>query len=76
MKPSVSCNSTSRVLRILFDDAFFVRSAGGGRADSLMAPVRAAIARVDRDQLVSVRDVMTLEDVMWEATPPATASVR
>jgi putative ABC transport system permease protein len=30
--------------------------------------VRAAIARVDKEQLVSVRNVMTLEDVAWEAT--------
>ncbi len=31
-------------------------------------PVRAAIGRVDKEQLVSVRGVMTLEDVAWEAT--------
>ena len=30
--------------------------------------VRAAIGRVDKEQLVSVQDVMTLEDVAWEAT--------
>ena len=30
--------------------------------------MRAAIARVDKEQLVSVRDVMTLEDIAWEAT--------
>ena len=35
----------------------------------MLAPsVRAAIARVDKQQLVSVRSVMTLEDVAWEAT--------
>ena len=30
--------------------------------------MRAAIGRVDKEQLVSVRDVMTLEDVAWDAT--------
>ena len=39
-----------------------------GTAESVAPSVRAAIARVDRDQLVSVRDVMALDDVAWEAT--------
>src|SRR5919109_905878 len=39
-----------------------------GPAEGLARSVRAAIARVDKEQLVSVRDVMTLEDVAWEAT--------
>jgi putative ABC transport system permease protein len=44
-----------------------VRPATGSA--SVLAPsVRAALARVDRQQLVSVRDVMTLEDVASEAT--------
>src|SRR6185503_16755934 len=30
--------------------------------------VRAAISRVDTEQLVSVRDIMTLEDIAWAAT--------
>ena len=30
--------------------------------------MRAAIGRVDKEQLVSVRDVMTLDDVAWDAT--------
>ena len=30
--------------------------------------MRAAISRIDKEQLVSVRDVMTLEDVAWAAT--------
>ena len=35
----------------------------------VLAPsVRAAIGRIDKDQLVSVRDVLTLEDVAWDAT--------
>jgi len=52
----------------LFDDAFLVVRPAAGRAESLASAVRAAIARIDTDQLVSVRDVMTLDDVAWEAT--------
>jgi putative ABC transport system permease protein len=37
-------------------------------AAALAPAVRAAIARIDREQLVSVRDVMTLEDVASTAT--------
>jgi putative ABC transport system permease protein len=43
-------------------------TASPGNADALTPSVRAAIARVDKEQLVSVRDVMTLEDVAWHAT--------
>jgi putative ABC transport system permease protein len=39
-----------------------------GRAAALAPAVRAAIARVDRQQLVSVSGVTTLEDVEWVAT--------
>ena len=52
----------------LIDDAFLMVRPAVGRADVLAAPVRAAIARVDKDQLVSVRDIMTLEAVASEAT--------
>jgi len=41
---------------------------GGGRAEALAPSVRGAIARVDKEQLVSVRDVVTLDDVAWAAT--------
>lgn len=51
----------------LIDDAFLVVRPKTGRADALASPVRAAIARLDADQLVSVRDVMTLEAVASEA---------
>jgi putative ABC transport system permease protein len=52
----------------LQDDIYLlVRPASGG-AEALAPSVRAAIGRVDKEQLVSVRDVMTLEDVTWEAT--------
>jgi putative ABC transport system permease protein len=33
-----------------------------------VAPIRAAIGRIDKDQLVGARYVMTLEDVAWDAT--------
>ena len=37
-------------------------------AEALASSVRAAISRVDKEQLVSVRSVMTLEDIAWAAT--------
>ncbi len=39
-----------------------------GTAHALAPSVRAAFAQVDKEQLVSVRSVTTLEDVAWEAT--------
>ena len=50
------------------DDIYLLVRPAAGRADALVPAVRAAIARVDRAQLVSVRDVMTLEDIMSDAT--------
>jgi ABC-type antimicrobial peptide transport system permease subunit len=50
------------------DDIFLLVRPDSGRAEALTASVRAAIGRVDKEQLVSVRSVMTLEDVAWEAT--------
>jgi putative ABC transport system permease protein len=50
------------------DDMYLLVRPTSGSADALAPSVRAAIARVDKEQLVSVRDVMTLEDVAWEAT--------
>jgi putative ABC transport system permease protein len=52
----------------LSDDVFLVVRPRSGRAEALTASVRAAISRVDREQLVSVRGVMTLEDIAWAAT--------
>ncbi len=52
----------------LSDDMFLVVRPGSGRAEALTAPVRAAISRVDKEQLVSVRSVMTLEDIASAAT--------
>jgi putative ABC transport system permease protein len=50
------------------DDIFMLAAPATGRGDALTAPIRAAIGRIDRDQLVGARYVMTLEDVAWEAT--------
>ncbi len=50
------------------DDIYLLVRPTSGPAEALAPSVRAAIARVDKEQLVSVRDVMTLEDVAWEAT--------
>ena len=52
----------------LVDDIYLVVRPASGRAEALAPSVRAAIGRVDKEQLVSVRDVMTLDDVAWEAT--------
>jgi predicted permease len=52
----------------LSDDMFLVVRPKSGRAEALTASVRAAISRVDTEQLVSVRSVMTLEDIAWAAT--------
>lgn len=50
------------------DDLFMVVRPVTGTGDALAASVRSAIGRVDKAQLVSVRDVVTLEDIAWEAT--------
>ena len=39
-----------------------------GPASALTSSVRGAISRVDKEQLVSVREVRTLEDIAWTAT--------
>jgi putative ABC transport system permease protein len=52
----------------LIDDMYLVVRPTSQRAEALAAAVRAAIGRVDKEQLVSIRDVMTLEDIAWDAT--------
>ena len=52
----------------LIDDTLLMVRSKTGRADALMPAVRAAISRIDKEQLVSVRDVVTLENVEWAAT--------
>jgi putative ABC transport system permease protein len=56
------------MLQDLSDDIFLVVRPKAGDAEALAPSIRAAISRVDREQLVSVRSVMTLEDIAWAAT--------
>ena len=50
------------------DDIYLLVRPVSGGAEALAPSVRTAIGRIDKEQLVSVRDVMTLEDVRWDAT--------
>jgi putative ABC transport system permease protein len=52
----------------LSDDIFMVVRPASGPAEALVPSVRAAIYRIDREQLVSIRNVMTLDDIDWAAT--------
>jgi putative ABC transport system permease protein len=52
----------------LSDDMLLVVRSKTSHAETLTPGVRAAISRIDTNQLVSVRDVTTLEDVEWAAT--------
>ncbi len=49
-------------------DIYLMVRPSTGRAEALTASVRAAISRIDKDQLVSVSSITTLEDVEWVAT--------
>ena len=51
------------------------RAPQSAALEGLAAAVRAAIGRVDKEKLVGVHKVMTLDDVAWEATG-ATGSAR
>lgn len=50
------------------DDIYLIVRSQTGNAEALSNPVRAALARIDKEQLVSIRNIMTLEHVAWEAT--------
>jgi putative ABC transport system permease protein len=50
------------------DDLYVLVRPSSGRADALAGSVRAAIGRIDKEQLVSVRDILTLDDIVWGAT--------
>jgi putative ABC transport system permease protein len=52
----------------LSDDMFLLVRPKSGRAEALASSVRAAIARLDTEQLVSVRSVLTLDDIAAAAT--------
>jgi putative ABC transport system permease protein len=51
-----------------FDDIFLLASPAAGQAETLTQSIRAAIGRVDTQQLVVVAQVMTLDDVARDAT--------
>lgn len=50
------------------DDIYLLVKARQGAAHLLLEPARAAIARIDREQLVSVRELHTLSDLATAAT--------
>jgi putative ABC transport system permease protein len=52
----------------LMDDTFLLVRPASARVRGLAPAVRRAIARVDKEQLVSVQHVMTLDEIAWEAT--------
>jgi putative ABC transport system permease protein len=52
----------------LVDDMLMLVRSKTGRADALTPAVRAAISRIDKEQLVGVAGATTLEDVEWAAT--------
>jgi predicted permease len=52
----------------LSDDVYVVVRPRSGRAEALTSSVRAAISRIDKEQLVSVREVRTLSDIERAAT--------
>ena len=52
----------------LTDDVLMLVRSKTDRAQTLTPLVRAAISRIDKEQLVSVASVTTLEDVEWAAT--------
>ena len=54
--------------RIPDDDVFLIVRPVSGDAGALASSVRAAVARIDRESLVSVTDVATLESVARDAT--------
>lgn len=54
--------------QLTLDDVYLVVRPTSGDAETLVSSVRAAIARIDREQLVSIRNVMTLEEIGREAT--------
>ena len=47
-------------------DIFLLYGPPTATRAALAPSVRAAIARIDKEQLVSVRDVVTLDDIAWD----------
>jgi putative ABC transport system permease protein len=54
--------------QLIIDDVLLVVRAASDRPETLATSVRGAIARVDKAQLVSVRDVRTLDGIAAEST--------
>jgi putative ABC transport system permease protein len=52
----------------LSDDIFMLVRPKSGNAEALTAAVRSAVSRVDKEQLVSLRSIMTLDDIARVAT--------
>jgi putative ABC transport system permease protein len=52
----------------LSDDVFMLVRPKSGNAEALTAAVRGAVSRVDKEQLVSLRSIMTLDDIARVAT--------
>jgi putative ABC transport system permease protein len=52
----------------LSDDVYMLVRPKAGRADALTASVRAAVSHVDKEQLVSLRSILTLDDIAWTAS--------
>jgi putative ABC transport system permease protein len=50
------------------DDIFLLVRPASASTEGFSGSVRGAIGRIDKEQLVSIRDVMTLEDIAWGAT--------
>ena len=63
-----SCRSTCRSRRTCRTTSSWSCGRRRGSAEALAPSVRAAISRIDKEQLVSIRDIMTLEDIDWAAT--------
>jgi putative ABC transport system permease protein len=56
------------ITQVQSDDMFLVVRPASGQAEALVASVRAAISRIDKEQLVSIRNVVTLDQIDWVAT--------
>ena len=54
--------------QLLSDDVYMVVRPKTGDAAALTAGVRTGVSRIDREQLVSVRDIRTLQQIDWAAT--------
>jgi putative ABC transport system permease protein len=52
----------------LSDDIYMVARPASGEAEALVPLLRAAVSRIDREQLVSIRGIKTLDQIDWAAT--------